>query len=347
MNHEQYLQDFLSEIDERGYLKHREGKKIEFKKSFSFGSMGRYSRTIAAFANAEGGYLIFGVKNRPRQLVGIDKEKFDNLDPVKITIFLNEHFSPEIKWEMGIIDLDIEGEQKKFGFIYVHSAEQKPIVCKKQTDSGELREGAIYYRYRGQSKEIRYEELNLIIQESINKERRKWMRLLERIAAAGIDNVAILDLTRQDLTFYKGNEKRVILIDKDVVDQLKEKVMFIEEGKFSEKEGEPTLRLVGNVQPIDFDPNKTHPYSYKSMAEEISQQLGITIRQYDVQALVERLELKKSSKYHLEARGIHMFSDRAKHQIVSYLQKQIQDSQNMESFLCGLRKEYFSKIRNR
>ena len=61
MEHESFLKSFLSEVDERGYLKHRESKKIEFKKRFSFGSLGRYARSMAAFANAEGGYIIFGI----------------------------------------------------------------------------------------------------------------------------------------------------------------------------------------------------------------------------------------------------------------------------------------------
>ena len=45
----------------------------------------------------------------------------------------------------------------------VEEAAVKPVVCKK--NKGDiLREGAIYYRYRGETKEIEYSELSILLE---------------------------------------------------------------------------------------------------------------------------------------------------------------------------------------
>lgn len=38
-----------------------------------------------------------------------------------------------------------------------------------------------------------------------------------------------------------------LIIDRSLLDDLREKFKFIEEGKLSEKEGSPTLKLIGEV----------------------------------------------------------------------------------------------------
>lgn len=53
----------------------REGSTIEFKESYNHAGMAQYFKTMAAFANNSGGYIIFGVGDRPRRLIGL-KSKF-------------------------------------------------------------------------------------------------------------------------------------------------------------------------------------------------------------------------------------------------------------------------------
>lgn len=72
-------------------LKSRENGYLEFKESFNWGNKNEYVRTIAAFANAKGGYLVFGVTNSPRTLKGLTSDKFENTDTAKITEYLNEY----------------------------------------------------------------------------------------------------------------------------------------------------------------------------------------------------------------------------------------------------------------
>lgn len=116
-DHDVYLKQILKNIDDKGYLKHRESSTIEFKEKFNISNMPRYAKTMAAFANNKGGYILFGIRDSPRKPVGIDKDKFNNIKQEKITTFLIEHFDPEIKWDIGIV----ENDGKYFGYIYIHA----------------------------------------------------------------------------------------------------------------------------------------------------------------------------------------------------------------------------------
>ena len=51
----------------------REGPSLEFKEAFNWASKDRYAKTMAAYANNKGGYIIFGVTNHPRRLVGLER----------------------------------------------------------------------------------------------------------------------------------------------------------------------------------------------------------------------------------------------------------------------------------
>ena len=252
-------------IGDDGYIKSRESTSLEFKENFNMGNLNEYAKTMAAFANNKGGIIIFGVRDRPRLPIGITKDKFDNIKQEKITEFLIDHFSPEIDWDIGIVEI----EGKYFGYIYVFESENKPIICKK--NNRDLKTGEIYYRYRGQSRKIEYSELRKIIDELRENEKRMWMKHIEKIAQIGPRNIAFIDLIRGSIETQKLEGSKFI-IDRGLLNDLKEKVKFIEEGKFSEKEGYPTLKLIGEVQANDnviipdLDVNKDYPYIQKQLA---------------------------------------------------------------------------------
>jgi hypothetical protein len=81
------------------------------------------------------------------------------MDSSRLTESLNNHFDPEIHVELFKYLLD----DKVYGLIYVFPVNQKPVICKK-TEGSNLRESAIYYRYRGQSREVKYSELRSMIE---------------------------------------------------------------------------------------------------------------------------------------------------------------------------------------
>ena len=223
----------------------REDSSIEFKESYNHGSMASYFKTMASFANRSGGYIIFGVGNKPRDLIGLTSKSLKQFEEIKIEEFtrnLCDYFSPEIQWVNATYDLF----NKLFGIIYIYELENKPAICRKSYDSKDdkysLKEGDIYYRYSGRSERIRYPELNYIIETQRRNEQKQWMKFIARASKIGIENAAILDISSGKIEGKTGS----LLIDESLLSQ----IAFIKEGHFNETLGMPTLKLIGNVEPI-------------------------------------------------------------------------------------------------
>lgn len=185
-NHAVYILNILKKKDKKGNIVARESSKIEFKESFNFSNIAEYSRHMASFANKSGGDIIFGIKDSPRKIVGINRDRFNEINQEKITSFLLEYFNPEIKWNIGLVEHD--GEY--VGYIYTCEAENKPVICKKNKDKT-IKNGGIYYRYRAQTRNIEYGELMGIIDEIREKEKQNWIRLFKDITRIGPENAVI------------------------------------------------------------------------------------------------------------------------------------------------------------
>lgn len=223
----------------------REGTSIEFKESYSHGSMSQYFKTMAAFANNNGGYIIFGVGDHPRRLIGLQGKSYSQFEDLKVEVFTNalsDYFSPEIRWE----HCTFEFRENCFGVIYVYPLTRKPCICKKHYDSQNtkyaLKEGDIYYRYGGRSERIKYTELAAIIDESRKEEEKQWIDFAKKAAKIGVANACLLDLQSGQIS--GGNSS--ILLDENLL----EKIAFIKQGEFVETKGKPTLRLVGDIREI-------------------------------------------------------------------------------------------------
>ena len=295
---------FSFELDNRGYLKKRESINLEYKQNFQLGdNLLKYIKTLAVMANNKGGQIIFGVQDSPHIPIGMTNQKLYDIDPKEIDSRIREYFSPEIKWSVAFQDF----QGKSFGMLSVEEANVKPIVCKKNK-SDCLREGAIYYRYRGETKEIEYPELVQILEKEREKERLLWIKHIERISMVGPRNVHILDKYNGEISF--GDRK--VLLDKSLVNQLN----FIREGHFTEKDGEgsPTLKLVGTIEgliDVDnavIDPNAMYPLTTKELQSELE------INSYEMQAIIFCLDLKNKPKRHTEIKqgtksnSIHKYS---------------------------------------
>jgi predicted HTH transcriptional regulator len=146
-NHDKYVVDILKKKDSKGNIIARESSEVEFKENFNFSNMADYSRIMASFANKSGGYIIFGIKDNPRKIVGINSNKFNETPQEKITSFLLEYFNPEIKWDIGVVEYN----GVYVSYIYSYRAESKPMISKKNKDNV-IKTGEIYYRYRAQTK---------------------------------------------------------------------------------------------------------------------------------------------------------------------------------------------------
>lgn len=153
----------------------RESSTLDFKENFNFNSIVEYGKFGASFANRKGGYLVFGIKDKPHLLLGMQNDQFLNLNIEKATTLFNEHFSPSLKWDSYVHELD----GKKYGLLYFFEESNKPIICTKNNNHGKFSEGDIYYRYSGQSRKIRHYELNEIIQNKIKQEKEEWLHFLK------------------------------------------------------------------------------------------------------------------------------------------------------------------------
>lgn len=216
-----------------------EGIAVEYKESFGWKSVSEYFKAMAAFANRDGGYIIFGIKDKPHELLGLQGnalKRFEDIDNQLWSTHLREHFSPEINWEKTTFLF----EEKRFGVMYTYSAKEKPIICRKDAD--ELRKGAIYYRYNSQNAEIDYPELHAIIEKEKNKINDLWMKTIKQIGDSGISKTALLDLKSGKMT----GTNTTLYIDESLLND----ITFVQEGSFVETGGNPALKVVGQVQTV-------------------------------------------------------------------------------------------------
>ncbi|MCB2201271.1 ATP-binding protein [bacterium] len=275
------------EINSKGFIKQRESFDLEFKKAFHFGdSMAEYIRSLVGMANNKGGEIIFGIKDKPRQLIGLKNEKFESCDPNIINQFLSEHFSHEVLWSMETHE--VYGLQ--FGRLSVEEAPQKPIICTKNYKNI-LKEAAIYYRYRGETKEICYPELANILNEEREKEKRLWIRYVEKIGQVGPQNIHLIDTYNGEIQTGHGR----ILLDKSIADKLK----FIKEGEFKEKKGAPTLKLIGEVTglvdtSIIPKTDVLYPFRFTDLKEKFG------FNSFAFQSILWKLKVKGNPRYHTE-----------------------------------------------
>jgi len=193
-NHEAYLFNILKKKSKEGNITARESSEIEFKEGFNFLNVAEYSRYMASFANRSGGYIIFGIKDSPRKIIGITLDKFNELPQEKITGFLIEYFSPEIKWNIGSVEYD----GKTIGYIYAYEAENKPVICKKNKDNT-IKNGEVYYRYRAQTRNIEYGEFREIIDKIKEKENQNWIRVFKDITRIGPEKAVISERSAMEV----------------------------------------------------------------------------------------------------------------------------------------------------
>ena len=221
-------------------LTSRENSRLEYKQTFNWASRAKYGKSLAGFANASGGFIVFGVRDSPRELVGVNEEAFDAVDSADVSKYLNSAYAPELEWEM--FDTSVSGV--RLGVLYVEPATDRPVVSLRNDNREGIREADIYYRYRGRSERIRYPELQRLVLERQQRERDSWLSLLSRVGRIGVENVGVLDLVDGQLSGPGGN----LLVSSDLLG----KVQFIRKGRFAQvnEPGSPTLRLVGDVQSI-------------------------------------------------------------------------------------------------
>lgn len=210
----------------------------------------------------------------------------------KITGFLLEDFSGNITWEHQVIEID----GLSFGVFFIEEADTKPIICKKD-EADTIKNGEIYFRYGGRTQKIQYPELEAIITHRVEKQNSQWIDLVTKIGKSGPQNAAIVDVEKG---LIEKNDSQILVVGDDLLDKIK----WIKEGSFSEKHGSPTLKLIGEVQPIDkievikkerINRLREYPLSAKELADQIKAKSGIT--QNTVWRIIDENKIKENPDY--------------------------------------------------
>ena len=351
MTHEETVRKILSSFTPSGILKSRESNTVEFKESFNKGNTAKYAKTMAAYSNNRGGYIIFGVVDNPRIVKGLSNNNFDNLNQEQFTDAINSLFSPEIDWESGMFVMDvpssdklIENVQVKIGWIYTYEAEQKPVIASKTNEGEKVSSGDVYYRYRARTQKIKHAEMAKLIESRIARERESLLKVLEVIRKSDTANLGIINYNNGRFSTPYGVD---IAFDRKLVTQVLRRAKFIKEGSFNETDGTPVLKVTGTIDlaeeiPVpDVNPDETHPYIQKQLSEK----LGITSQ--DLYALIWHYRMKESKKFHIEittskslrAGKAHKFSNYA----LQFLREKLKELENDPKEFDKIRLAYKNK----
>lgn len=332
-NHDEIVKKVLLRINSAGLLKSRESNTVEFKISFNKVNTAKYAKTMAAFSNNRGGYIIFGIKDSPRVIEGLNNDNFENFSQEQFSEALNSLFAPSIEWECGTVILDVSVNnkivKKKIGWIYTEEAIQKPIIAQKSNDGEKITSGDIFYRYRARSEKIRVAEMTRIIEGRISKEREGLLKLFEIIRKNNTASLGIVNYNNGHISTPYGVD---VAFERKLVTQVLRKAKFIKEGSFNETDGIPVIKVTGNIDlaeevPVpDGNPDETHPYIQKQLAEKLK------IPPQDIYALVWYYKMKEARKYHLEITvskngKTHKFSEFA-YQFLNEKLKELHKNQN-------------------
>jgi len=215
----------------------RESKRREFKLDYFQKDISDYTKTLASFANADGGCLIFGVRDKPREIVGVTNIP----DEARWADRLREDFAPEIiiatrTYEIGsLILLVVSTDPSPLRPVIARTNRSKKIVKEgKSVVSEAIREGTIYYRYGGQTRAIGYSELVEMLLEREKRRLKAIMENLKVVEKIGIENVGIVDMKEGSSHLYLSKETARGL-------------SFIDRGRFVEEDGAPAYVVLGNV----------------------------------------------------------------------------------------------------
>ena len=272
-------------------LTSRESTELEYKESFSILNFKNTLNTIAGFANNKGGMILYGVKDSPKIPIGMKNSKFEDTDDAKIQSIISEYLS-------GIIEFDIQTihfNKKAYGAVYVYESSQKPVIIKKNGNG--LKEGEIYFRYRGQTRRISYEELQSILEENKMQQIKKWFDIIKKVDEVGIENVEVFDARSGALSL---GEKRVI-IDQSILNDL----TYVRKGEFDEVKGAPAIKIVGEVKnvgkvvatrKVKTDRLDDYPYSATEMANKVKEQ-AVNANLSQIWKIIAKYDLKNNPKY--------------------------------------------------
>lgn len=237
----EYIQAMFEKRKTSWHVRSGETDVVECKLNYAVN--GAILKAIAGLANNKGGHILFGVKDGASVVEGMSDDKFQTLDPS----ILNSHLLSTLDPVPTTRKITLSVGGKNIGAMYVEKHPEGPVIAVKNVGN-DVREGAIYFRYVGETRQIKPGELRQIIKTREQKAVEDFSRRMSRVAAG---TEATIDLDSGEVAGKSGR----FVIDKELLPS----IQFIREGDFSEVKGAPALRIVGEVQPISAAiQNKVH-----------------------------------------------------------------------------------------
>lgn len=256
---------------------------VECKASFTKSFFSNCHKAIAAFANNQGGYILFGIENESWQISGINADNFRRLDRASLSNALRDHFSSEIRFEMTALAYG----EKTVGILYIHKARTRPVIC--LSNQGDVSIGQIYYRYDAANRLISATELQQIINERVSEQSQSLLgKHLENIVSNGVENSAVLNLTTGEVHGKAGK----FLLDKNMLSD----IAFVKEGEFVENSDSPALTIVGEVKETVISNLDRYPFSYKVVLKQIKNKFP-NLKQYEFNSLIRDNNIKDDRSY--------------------------------------------------
>lgn len=226
----------------------RESTDLEFKRDMAVATFKKSLKTIAAFANKNGGIIVFGVSDNPRMLVGLNGQVLDEgqqseqivaaISPIPTTHFYT-----------------VELHGRDIGVLLVEPLSKPPAIAIKDLSGAQgndniLRKGTVYTRRRGQTAPIAGEEFSQLLLSRDERIRSEIFTYLGRGREIGFDQVVVAD-PRSDAE--EGDQEMTYYLPATAAANMN----VIDRGTLVQDGGAPAYKLVGNVQlstPADKDP---------------------------------------------------------------------------------------------
>ncbi len=140
---------FLEEIIKNTAFENRE---MECKQILNRDDIEGWIKTIAGFANAEGGTMYIGVDDKTNKLIGFDRKQADN-ERNYFNNQVNEHLSPRPPYKIDFIYYKIREKELFIIAVKVEVSPVRPVIVKfKNVPS-------IYMRREGFTNGATYEEI--------------------------------------------------------------------------------------------------------------------------------------------------------------------------------------------
>jgi len=115
------------DINELLYIRQeREGQQLDYKREFHKESK-EFAKDTTAFANTDGGFIIYGIDEKQKTVVGITDNVGNGKIEDWITNVLNTSTDNSINYEIKFINIDEENEPQFIVVLHIKESSKKPI----------------------------------------------------------------------------------------------------------------------------------------------------------------------------------------------------------------------------